>query len=366
MSFSPYARCLKMGFQNLTDEEKSNMWWQKSDYDDFARVGRIISKAMLEGGSKVWLTSKSSLSSPTISGSDIHCDSTTKDDTTIDSLLSSTGIVNPLLHHDNISERKEQEFYEMQDKWWHKFGHSRRGLEHFDSNTEGRQRYLNGRSAIRSVMEEQQRQMMFLPKGHADIDKFRTVYLRETRWAKILSRAAGESDENAVQTNFDFRRKPREYYLKKHFDNNSNYVSTSNEIHLPIFMKAIITTKRTKKNLNLDANTISQIRFRKSQAAPVSSKLQEKKNKRSEGKAKTKALNKSANRVLITANKEKESVDNDATYSDDASISSISTEDSSSSLAKIAAGWGVDESKEDMSSVLIGMGISSKPSQTVG
>jgi len=323
VSFSPYARCLKLESQNLTAQEKTNMWWQKSDYDEFARVGRIISKAMLQGGSEIWLRSKSPSSSLTLSGSNTD---------------------------------------EMRDKWWCKFGHSRRGLEHIASNAEGRQRYMNGRSAIQSVMQEQQRQRMFLPKGYADVDKFRTVYLKERLWARILARALGESDADAVDTNFDeSRRKPRKYYLKKHFDNNSDYISTSNELHLPIFMKAIITSKRSNKKLNLDDNTASQIqrRFQKSKVIPVSSKSQEEKNKRSEGKAKTKKF---ANLESSTANEEEKYEGNDADNNDDASIEGPS----SSYLAKVAAGWGGDESQEDMSSVLIGMGISTKPKMTVG
>ena len=57
---------------------------------------------------------------------------------------------------------------------------------HITSNAEGRQRYLNGRSVIRCVIEEQQRQRMFLPKGYAGIEKFRTVCLKETHWARPM------------------------------------------------------------------------------------------------------------------------------------------------------------------------------------
>lgn len=382
VSWSPYARCVKLESLNLTDKEKSEMWWQKSDYEDFAKVGRIISKAMLEGGSEIWLRSKSSRSSPRISGtSDTDCDNSkantslakTKDDTMIESSSSSSSIVNPPLHHDcNISKSsKPQDFYQIRDKWWCNFGHSRRGLEHIASNAEGKQRHLNARSAIRSVMEEQQRQKMFLPKGYADVDKFRTVYLKETHWARVLARAVGGSDADAVKTNFDdSRRKPREFYLKKHFDNNSDYyVSTSNEMILPIFMKVKTIPSEhslhSSKKLNLDANTASQIRFRKSQMIPMSSKLQEK-IKKSKGKAKAKTSKKSANRELSTVvNEEKKSECDNVNDNDDASSSSSSTEDSSSSLAKMAAGWGIDDSQEDMSSVLIGMGISTKPKITV-
>jgi hypothetical protein len=339
---------MKMEPQNFTDEEMSNLWWRKSDYEDFARVGRIITKAILEGGSEVWLESKSTPSSPRRSGSDTDRNSraisqpTTKDDFMIDSSSSSSSSSNPPLHYDYLSESKSQEFFEMREKWWHKFGHSRRGLEHIASSAEGRQRYLNGRSAVRSVKEEQRRQMMFLPKGYSDVDKLRSVYLKQTQWARILARAAGESDADAVQTNFDeSRRKPREYYLKKHFDNNSDHVSTSNEMNLPIFMKNSMSSIHLSKRLNLDANTVSQICFRKSQILPLISKPQEK--QRSESPP---------------LDEEKKSESDDANDDNDAT--------SSSSLAKKAAGWGGDESHEDMSSVLIGMGTSTKANITVG
>ena len=394
VSWSPYARCAKMECLNLTEKEKSEMWWQKADYDDFAKVGRIISKAMLAGGSEIWLRSKSPPSSPRKSStSDTDSDkisnantslAITKDDTMIESsssLSSSSNIVNPQqpLHHDcntiSKSNSNSQDFYQIRDKWWCNFGHSRRGLEHIASNAEGRQRHLNARSAVRSVMEEQQRQRMFLPKGYSDVDKFRTVYLKETHWARVLALAAGGSDADAVTTNFDdYHRKPREFYLRKHLDDNSDhYVSTSNEMILPIFMN--VATASTSKNalhsskkMNLDANTASQIRFRKSQRIPStsSSKPQEKNEKR-KGKAKAKTAKKSACRELsAVVNEEKKSEHDDINDNDDASSSSSSTEDSSSSLAKMAAGWGIDESQEDMSSVLIGMGISTKSKITIG
>lgn len=349
------------------------MWWQKSDYEGFARVGRIISKAILEGGSEIWLRPESAPSSPRKAGnnndseSTTHSPVTTKDDCMIESLSSSSSVANAPLHHDLVSESSSQEFCEIRQKWWHKFGHSRRGLEHIASNAEGRQRHLNGRSAVQAVIKEQELQMMFLPKGYADVDKFRTVYLRETQWARILARAAGESDADAVQTNFDeSRRKPREYYLRKHIDNNSDFISAGNEINLPVFMKATISPKHSKRISNLDANTASQICFRNSQVLPVSSKPKKHDNNTPEDKRTTKTSKKSPDRGPSTFTEEKKSESDDANNNDDATSSSTSSEDSSSSLAKMAAGWGVDEAQEDMSSVLIGMGVSPKANITVG
>lgn len=277
----------------------------------------------------------------------------------------SLAAANPPLHlHGFVSERESQEFYEMQGKWWHKFGHSRRGLEHFTSNSEGRQRHSNALSAIHSVLEEQQRQIMFLPKGYFDVDRFRSVYLKQTQWARLLARAAGASDADALQANFDeSRRKPREHYMKKYFNNNSDHIATNNNMDMPNYMKSIVSPTRPTKNLNLDANTSSQICFRKSRVISEKSKLkcEEKKKKR------TKLSNKSATvQESLTTLEEKKDEDV-GVEKDDASAC---TEDSSTSyLAKMAAGWGCDESsssREDMSFVLVGMGITAHPKMTVG
>ena len=354
VSFSPYARCLKLEPQSLSKEEESKLWWQKSDYEEFARVGRTISKAMLEGGSEVWLTSKSPKSTSKRSGRNTEFDNATnspsrsKDDTMIDSSSSSSSTVNQPLHHGIMSEHSSQEFYEMRNKWWHKFGHSRRGLEHIASRNEGRQRLSNCRSAIRSVMEEQKRQMMFLPKGYADVEKFRTIYRKETRWAGILAHAAGESDADAVKTNFDEScRKPREYYLKKHLDINGE--------DLPAFMKDTISPSRSRQKLNLDANTVSQICFRKSKIAPMISKTQPEKHLQETSKHSDTAVTNELN-----CNHDDSKIKNSS------SSKSFCTKNSSPSLAKMAAGWGGDEAPEDMSAVLIGMGVSTRSNRTVG
>jgi hypothetical protein len=45
----------------------------------------------------------------------------------------------------------KKEYEETRDKWWHKFGHSRRGLEHVASIDEDRQRQANVRAAVKAV-----------------------------------------------------------------------------------------------------------------------------------------------------------------------------------------------------------------------
>ncbi len=358
----------------MSDEDKSQIWWQKSDYEEFARVGRIISEAMLEGGSEIWLRSSSLLSYPGKSSDNgegngkFNVPTATKDDSMIESSLSSPDVANPPMHNDCNFENNSNESCDIRKKWWHKFGHSRRGLEHIASDAEGRQRHTSCRSAMRAAIEEQQRQMMFLPKGYADVDKIRTAYLRQTHWARILARAAGESDADAVRTNFDeARRKPREFYLKKQYDVYPDCILTSNEIRFPIFMEAAMSSKRTIKKLKLDAHTQSQICFRESQVLSASGKLQKNNNDGSEGRGEPK----SASRRMSSLRKdEKAQIDHtrksgDANNSDDVPLSP-SRKSPKLSLAKMAAGWGADDAKEDMSSVLLGMGISAKHNITVG
>jgi hypothetical protein len=136
-----------------------------SDYEEFRKTGRIITRAMEEGGSEIWL----SPAEPPVEGSEL-----------------------------------------LGDQWWHKFGHSRRGLEHVVSVEEGRQRQVNVRQAIHAVLQEQARQCR---RNAADSEKLRSVSLHFTTWAKDLALAAGASDADAVTTEFSTSRKSREFYL---------------------------------------------------------------------------------------------------------------------------------------------------------
>lgn len=361
VSFSPYARCLRLEPQDLTEDDKSELWWQKDDYEDFARAGRIISKAMLEGGSEIWLRSEPS-SVPKDRGP--LSSKKTMDDTTIDT--SSPTSTTPL-HHDFITESESQEYNDMQGKWWHKFGHSRRGLEHITNISEGRERQSTSKSSIRSVLEEQKRQEMFLPKGYFDVDKFRSVYRQATHWARLLARAAAESDQDAVQTKFnEARRKTREHYLKKHFDTQSDCAIT--DADLPCFMTTSSPMRPTKR-INLDANTMSQICFRRKQAVgsektKLSQVLLDKSQPQTDENETRRTEN--AEQFSTSLIEEKKSEDDD----DNHTVTSTCTEDSSTSLAKIAAGWGKDESSSPLSPskkhMCIDLSISSTPNITIG
>jgi hypothetical protein len=112
--------------KDMENSEKAEVWWQKSDYEQFRKTGRMITKAMLEGGSEIWLATNQSWQ------------------------LLNQGRQSTLKSVYSLAERQaalkkgdlkaKKEYEETRDKWWHKFGHSRRGLEHIASIDEGRQR----------------------------------------------------------------------------------------------------------------------------------------------------------------------------------------------------------------------------------
>lgn len=224
VSFKPMARVVTVRSKNdMLPSEKADIWWQRSDYEDFRKTGRIITKAMLQGGSEIWLRGVNS------SDSD-------KDDTGDDI---------------NVSG----------DKWWHKFGHSRRGLEHVVSMDEGRQRQVNVRNAIQAVLDEQKRQKLYNRK---DPEKLRVVSLHHTSWARDLALAAGASDADAVQSSFSEERKSREFYLLKMSRNQTN-VSVGR--HIPDFMQPVFhrAGRQTASPRMLDRHTAAQIDFRRRQ-----------------------------------------------------------------------------------------------------
>jgi hypothetical protein len=220
VKFAPMARVVTLKSKHdMVPEEKSDVWWQKSDYEDFRKTGRIITKAMLEGGSELWLSK------------------TTKRETKVpdkNDTVNETG--------DHVSSAG--------DKWWHRFGHTRRGLEHVVSFDEGRQRQLNVRTAIQSVLEEQARQKRY---SREDPEKLRIVSLNHTTWARDLSLAAGASDADAVKSSFAGDRKSREFYLLKL----ARQGPTHTHRRVPEFMQP------GGRSTQLDAHTASQINFRR-------------------------------------------------------------------------------------------------------
>ncbi|KAL3913671.1 MAG: hypothetical protein SGILL_006396 [Bacillariaceae sp.] len=247
--FSPMARVVTIkSLKDMNEQEKAHIWWQKPDYEEFRRTGRMITKVMLEGGSEIWLATNQSWQMP------------------------NQGKAQTLQHAYSLAERQaafkkgdlkaKHDYEDTRDKWWHKFGHSRRGLEHIASIDEGRQRQGNVKTSVRAVLEEQRRQKVF---HREDPEKLRMVSIQNTTWAKDLAMASGASDADCILKNFDDdNRRTREFYLLKFSRaNQSSNVPAASKKVMPAFMKPMMTMQIPKNRL--DAHTTSQIRYRQAQ-----------------------------------------------------------------------------------------------------
>lgn len=311
VEFSPMARVLTVkSHKDMDEKEKGEIWWQRSDYEEFRKTGRMITRAMLEGGSEIWLATNQSWQLP---NKDKH--STLKN-------AFSLAEQQAKFQKGDISAKKKYE--ETRDKWWHRFGHSRRGLEHIASIDEGRQRQGNVRTALRSVIEEQRRQKVF---HREDAEKLRMVSIQHTSWARDLALAAGASDADAVQMNFDDgSRKSREFYLLKFSRSNQMTVNTTKKASVPAFMKPALSFQ--VQGSKLDAHTAPQIRYRQVQH----------RRRASVAPAPTEKLKDKAEPIKM--------------------IDDLKT---SSNMAKQAAGFASGEEIGNMSAVLTGMGATSIP-----
>lgn len=194
IKFNPMARVLTIpSRKDIPFHQKTHVWWQRCDYDEFKKTGRIISKAMECGGSEIWLTSsnawgpKTSVSTPKSSVESAELSEYEK----------------ALSRYVNVDKKGGNNGNGNGDttgnKWWCKFGHSRRGLEHVACSSEGRARQQSVLLASRMVLEEQKRQRVSHTK---DPNKLRNVALQYTSWARDLSFAAGSADAEAVASNF--------------------------------------------------------------------------------------------------------------------------------------------------------------------
>lgn len=339
----------------MSDVEKTDIWWQKSDYDDFAKVSRIISKAMLEGGSEVWLLSKSPTANDgSITGSKGATLSPSKA-TTPQAQVAARHVLEASASGEHPRKRDlnaVQKFRETRSEWWHKFGHSRRGLEHIASIGEGKQRHSNVRASVRAVLEEQKCQEMFLPAGYWDVNKMRTTYVQQTHWARALARAMGEFDAEEVKCNFDpDKRRPREFFLKSHLSPDARDAE-----NLPAFMQTVLTISTHK--LDLDANTVSHICLRNH---PHSADSSMHNLKRQDSFL---DLLKSREPPILPPH---ELPEEKKCESDDVLVSPNSQE-SPTNMAKQAAGFLGDDSKEqDQLKILTGMGMTySSPANIIG
>mmetsp|Transcript_17710 Transcript_17710/g.24989 ORF Transcript_17710/g.24989 Transcript_17710/m.24989 type:complete len:617 (+) Transcript_17710:130-1980(+) len=235
--FSSMARVIHVDARSdISLLERTRIWWQRSDFDDFKKTGRIISKAMAEGGSKIWLSTTDNWGSAPFNKS-----TTGNHSPEYKSALNKYGV-------SNIQEESKDE--EFGSKWWCKFGHSRRGLEHVVSTEEGRQRQRNVKSAIQALLDEQRRQRL---TRHRDQKKLAAISLQYTSWARELALASGKADEEAVRSNFNIKAKSRISFLQDSQHRGADFVVRANPGAMSEILDANTTTtlllKEEKQNL---------------------------------------------------------------------------------------------------------------------
>jgi hypothetical protein len=200
VTFSSMARVLPvLARTEMSFYLKSLIWWQRNDYDDFKKTGRIIAKAMLQGGSEIWLQTSNAWGKKQSLGN-----KSTTNNAEYMLALESYGV---RVNGDNEEKADDDD---VGSKWWCKFGHSRRGLEHVVSIQEGRQRQKLVNLSIQAVLEEQRRQRMI---GRKDQKKISSISMQYTSWSKDLALAAANADAEAVETNFDAKAKCRLSHL---------------------------------------------------------------------------------------------------------------------------------------------------------
>lgn len=256
INFNPMARVLSISSRkDIPFHQKAQVWWQKCDYDEFKKTGRIISKAMECGGSEIWLASSNAWGNRAAQSQKMKIREASSGAQV--KYGDSEEYNKALAKYVSKEDKKDDESgsNNKDEKWWCKFGHSRRGLEHIASSMEGRARQQAVLLAIRMVMEEQKRQRITRTK---DPNKLRNVAMQYTSWARDLSLAAGAADEEAVTSGFN----PTATCRAQHF---AKRLATWNQNDAAggVVMRAV--TSRL-----LDANTHSISRTKKSAAKSVS------------------------------------------------------------------------------------------------
>jgi hypothetical protein len=311
VSFAPMARVVTVKSKNdMEYDEKSAVWWQRTDYEEFRRTGRIITKS----------SSSSPNSSPNPSGTTALLLLSPEEEEAAAAVASTTTTAS------------------LPHKWWHSFGHSRRGLEHVVSSDEGRQRQQNVKLAIAAVLKEQSRATT------DTMEKLRAVSLNYTSWARDLALAAGASDADAVARGFGEDRKSREFFLLKQQQQqqqrpifgsgNTTTTAAKNNSIVPDFMQPRTKTKLQQRML--DAN-ISRRPVRRSLLQPPLSPPQQ---LAPQHPTRTSASTASTSLTTVVATKDDNGDDDD--------------DDGEGSLAQQAAGFGAGGQKHDMAAVLTG------------
>jgi len=144
------------------------LWWTRGDYDRFKHTARILARTLV----------------PNV-----------YDDTAHGVLLGGTA-------GDESSEAARKALQAVWqddhgDKWWCKFGHSRRGLEHITQIGVGKERQAALMECVASVIDEQ-RNLAEKMGGKVDPRRLAHVSMHYTRYARDAARHAGMEDEKAA------------------------------------------------------------------------------------------------------------------------------------------------------------------------
>ena len=213
---------------------------------DYTQTGRIIAKAMLQGGSEIWLSSNNAWEKRAQKNKVAQERSPEYDE----ALRKYVGE-----QHAGLDPAEEASAEDYGSKWWCKFGHSRRGLEHIASMDEGRHRQRNVNSAMRHILDEQRSQRL---NHRRDPLKLAKVALQYTSWARDLALAAGASDADAVRTNFSRNAKDRGHYLRHGVGSAGTSTGAGESSVGPGHSRAVSDVHRIAPEI-LDANTSTHI-----------------------------------------------------------------------------------------------------------
>lgn len=254
LAFIPMARVLTIpSRKDIPFQQRAQVWWQKSDYDEFKKTGRIISKAMECGGSEIWLASSNAWGNKSLGGGKkskaikVDYGKGEGDGGAGESEDEYNKALSKYVPEDKKADNSDEEGDGGgENKWWCKFGHSRRGIEHVASSAEGRARQRSVVLAQRMVMEEQRRQRMSRTK---DPNKLRNVALQYTSWARDLALAAGSADAEAVESGFSPGASTRAHHFARRLNVCSNSLHLLNQSDAGGGVAMAVTSQL------LDANT---------------------------------------------------------------------------------------------------------------
>lgn len=247
-SFSPYARVLAVeSHRDLSEEEKSQMWWQKCDYESFRRATSLLVRAMLNnenGNGNGWI--------PVVPKED----DSNSDNSKPPPITPNKNVASPKrqlpqsslaeeqenIGHINQRAKTEQQSNVQAHAWWNRFGE-------ISSFHESRRRQTHVKNSIRVVLDEQSRRRMF---NTGDPMKIRLSYIQSTAWARDWAQALAKANADEVSQNFN------DAAFK---DSTICSLYAMKEALTAIVEKPIIPDAAAMNRL--DANTSSQIQFQK-------------------------------------------------------------------------------------------------------